>query len=643
MKRSGSPPCSESPQRAVRTRSTPQTAALCGLVALACWLLPAAALADGEWSGSLALVAVGQDVSGSEDAYLTQINLDEGISLQELLLRYRGSGGKPTAFRLEATGFGDAEPSQRLGLELDLASPWRFELGYDRRESFFGLREWEEDRRRDDWRIERWHLGAVWDGFKPARIGLDFRTHERSGSVVRPIFGLNELYPLAVDLDESMEELALSLETRNLPVHLYFEQSFATYERRNDRQPAGDTNLDGDDADLFVLADDSRDEQRDVPTTRLTATYQSPRWEAVGSLLYRPADLDSSGPVSSGFDIAGGQAGQVEFIDDFISSAEMDSLVGNLRLGIRLAPHWKLRLDADYRDTSTAATLLGERLLRLTNPFGGQIEIAGAVDETTLFDVTEDQQRLTVEWSDRGWTVWGGGMIASRDVSWRRTNSDPGLDVTRDSDGFLFGAAWRSSGFSGSAEYESGSFDRFVFRTDPESVDRLTFRLKAALGDGGWHLRARGRFEEADNPPAESDLDRSAESWGAGLGWSSEDGAAGFGVDLDLTDLATETDLVLPDGTPDVSIYDLSLTTVTAHGRGEVGRAGLNGALTRIEDSGDTWPVESWLARVGVDFEVRSNLEILAFGEYWSYDEERANGDDYDVTRYGLGFRWRFQ
>ncbi|MEE8523038.1 MAG: hypothetical protein V3T72_03830 [Thermoanaerobaculia bacterium] len=94
--------------------------------------------------------------------------------------------------------------------------------------------------------------------------------------------------------------------------------------------------------------------------------------------------------MSEGFAIGGGAFGTVEFIDDLVSSAEMDSLVGNLRLGFRLAPRWTLRFESDYRDTSTDATLLGERLIRVTNPFGNVFEIAGAVDESSLFDVSED-------------------------------------------------------------------------------------------------------------------------------------------------------------------------------------------------------------------------------------------------------------
>ncbi len=597
-------------------------------------------LAEG-WDGTLGLVLWARSTSGSEGSFRSQLNLDEGINLEDLDLRYLGEEEKPARFTLRASGFGGAEPSQRFGLDLELAAPWRFELDYDRRESFFALAEHEEGRRSDDWEIERWRAGVRWDGWKAARLRLDLRRYERSGTIDRPIFGLNELYPLRVDLDESMEEAALSIETRTLPFTLLFEQSLATYERRNGRRPAGAFDLEGDDLDRFAAAEDLRVEERDVPTSRLVATYAHPKVELAASFLYSPAELDGSGPVAESFDILGGLAGRVEFIDDLLTSGSMDTFAGNLRLGVRLASRWTLRLEADHRDTTTDAALLGERIVRVTSPFGDVFDLVGPRDETSLYDVTDDHGRLTVEWAGDGWAVWGGAFTASRDVRWRLAGDDSDFDTTRDSDGTLFGVSWSKGKVTGSAEYERGTFDRFVFRTDPETVDRLTVRLRAGLGEG-WHLRAHGRLEDADNPPAVAGLDRSSDAWGAGLAWDSEDGKSGFGLDLDQADLATRTDLVLPDGRPDVSVYDLSLFSATLHGRTEVGKLRISGSATRLDDSGATWPVESWIARARVGYPVRPKLEVAALGEHYSYDEGLATGDDFDVTRYGIGLTWSF-
>lgn len=625
-----------------RVPSTPCSMMACILFALAAATLVATPLAAQGWSGSVGLAVVGQSTSGSESSFRTQANLDEGFVLEELLLRYGGAEDSDTELTLKAWGFGNTEPDQHFELELELDAPWSFNLSYDRRESFFQLTESELGLRRDDWEVDRWRAGVVWDGWRAARLRLDLRHTLRDGTVQRPFFGLNTLYPLAVEVDESFTEAALSLETKTTPVKLVLEQALATYERDNRRRPAGSLNLDGDDPDLFAVASDSRSEKRDVPTTRVMAIYGSERFEILGSLVWRPAELDSSGTVAEGYDIGGGDIGRVEFIDTLTGSGDMDTLAGNFRLGVRLGSSWTLRLESDYRDTSTDATLVGERLLRLSNPRGDVLELPASIEDSSFLDVTDSTTRLTLEWSGGDWSLWAGGFLASRDVDWRIGEEGEDVDVSRDSDGALVGVAWSRGRVKGSAEIEHGSFDRFIFATDPETVDRLTLRLQADLG-GGWDGHLYGRLEEADNPASVSDLDHSSDGYGLGVAWTSTGGGNGFGLDLDVLDLATETGLLLPTGGAGLSVYDLSLVTLTAHGRAELGRARLSGSATRIEDSGDTWPVESWVGRARLGFAIPSDAEIALFGEYWSYDEERAGGDDYDVTRYGLAFNWRFE
>lgn len=602
-------------------------------------LFPTPAAAEG-WSGTVGLAAVGQTADGNEDSFRSQTDLQSGLALDSLSLRWRGPEGKASTFRLDAWGFG-AEPSGHVGFDLALDRPWRFNFDYDRRESFFKLTETELGLRSDDWALDRYRGRVSWDGWHAARLALDLRYYDRSGTIERPLFALNERYPLAIDLDETMRQATVSLETHTLPVKLLFEQSYAVYERQDRRHPAGSTNLEGDDVDLFVDALDSRDEKRTIPTSRLVATYGSRHVEVAGAVLWSPADLRSPGVVSETFDIAGGQVGRLELVDEIKASADMDTLAGNLRLGFRLAPRWVLRLEGDYHDTTTDAELLGRTLLRVVNP-GGGFEIPGPVDETSLFDVTDTSGRLSLEWSDHGWTLWAGGSTATRDVEWRRTSDDPTVDVSRGRDGVLAGVSWSRGGVTGSAELEHGSFDDFVFRTDPETVDRLTLRLRSKLGSG-WSLGAHGRFEQADNPPDQSDLDRSSDAYGLSLAWAAAGGTGGFGVDVDVLDISSDVVLLLPSGLPGLSRYDLSLLSTTAHGRYAVGKVRLSGSATRIEDNGDTWPLTSWMARARVGYDIHAGTELALFGEYWSYDEKRADGDDFDVTRYGLALSWRFE
>jgi len=611
------------------------------LLALALALAVPLPLAAQGWSGVIGVGVIAQDDSGSVDSFRTQSDLDEGLVLEELNLTYAAGEESDKELTLRAWGFGGAEPASHARIDLALDSPWRFDLDYDRYDSFFALGGGDLALRADEWKLERWHGGVAWDGWRKARLSLDLRYHERSGSVVRPLYGLNELYPLRLDLDETMVEAALRFETKDTPVHFVLEQAYATYERANDRRPADSENLAGGDPDLFVGAAENLDETRDVPTTRILADWAGERVEVAASLLYRPSELESTGDVSSTFDLQGGSIGRVSFIDDLTSKADSDALVGNLRLGFHLAPGWTLRLSGDYRDTATDATVVGLTLFRITNPVFGTVDIGGEVDESTVFDVTEDEYRLTLEWQGGGgWSLWGGGSTSSRDVHWRFAGDDPDFDVTRDADGWLAGVGYRHGGVTASAEYQRGSFDSYVFRTDAETVDRLSLRASSQLG-GGWSVRLQGRFEDSDNPGDVAALDRSSQSYGGGFAWDSEDGESGFGVDLDLADLTSDVALVLPDGGPGLSTYDLSLLSIALHGRTQVGPARLSGSAVRSEDSGDTWPLESIVARGRVAFDVFTGTELAIFGEYWSYDEERAEVDDFDVLRYGVALAWR--
>lgn len=606
------------------------------------------------WSGSLGIAGIAQDESGSEGSFKTQTQLEEGIFLENLRLHHEGEDGG--VFDVRAWGFGDAEPTWHADVRWKSAGDWKLGFRFDRRESFFQLETTELGLRSDDWEIERWRGTIEWDGWKAATLGLDLRYHERTGTVNRPLLGLNALYLLAVDLDETLQEATFRLETKDLPVSILFEQSLANYERRNDRRPADPEVLFGQDPDLFAAARDSRRDERDVPTSRLLVTWGNPRVEIAGSVLYSPADFDTPGDVSSSFDIDGGEVGRIEFVDEVMGSADLDTFAGDVRLGVLLAPQWTLRLEGMVRDRSTDATLLGRRLIRVVDPLGNPFELAALLDESTFFDVTDDRERVTLEWRNGGYTAWGGAFVAQRDVSWRISPDEPlpeGVperDVVRDTDGFLVGFAWNRGRVTGNVEYERGDFEDFVFRTDPETVDRLALRLRSALGNG-WEISARGRIEESDNRQEVAALDHSSDAFGVGLGWASSKATSSFGLDLDVIDLTTVTDLVLPGEDPEIldlrapsiSRYDLSLRTLGLHGHTELGKARLSGSATRVEDDGDTWPVDSWIARARVGFEVAARTELAILGEYWSYDEERAEADDYDVTRLGLAVNWRFE
>lgn len=618
----------------IRRLASAATLVLAGLAAV-----PAAAQS---WSGEVGGGYVWQSVSGSEDSFRTQYGQDSGFLLESLRLAYAPSAGAPTSFEVKAWGFGGSEPDEHAALYYKPNGAWSFRLDYDRNNAFFRLADPAERWHRDDWHMDRWKGGVVFDGWSFARLSLDLRYTRRAGEVDRPLYGLNVFYPMRVDLDETLREGTLRFETKTLPVHILLEQSLATYERQNRWSPAGGGALNVSDPDLLAaLATDRRDKQ-DVPTTRLAASYRNRRFEVAGNFLYSKSTMDVSGQSLKAFDIAGGGTGRIEYIDQLMGSANQDLRAANLAMGFDLGYGWSLRLAGDYRDTASDSNQQGERLLRIVSPLGFHLDFPLPVDESGRFEVEDRDTRIEIRKQGARWAVWAGGNTASRDVSWRLVKDDSPFGVKRTTSGYFLGGSYSPSRrLKLSGEYERGTFEKYIFRTDPETVDRLTLRLRSDLGHG-WNLSARVRTEKGDNPNRIAGAGRTSDGYGFALGWEAADGRGGFGLDADKTRLKADTAIFLPQGTPSFSRYDLDLLTLSAYGHATLGKVGLSGTLSRLRDSGETWPFRSWAGRLEAALKGPKGTEFALFARYNQYDEIRTAVDNFDVTGYGLVVRWRF-
>jgi hypothetical protein len=321
----------------------------------------------------------------------------------------------------------------------------------------------------------------------------------------------------------------------------------------------------------------------------------------------------------------------------------MENLAAAVNLGFRVATNWTLRLDGNYRDATTDAGLLGTRIVRSQSPLGGGLELSAPVDSDGRYQTTEDLLRFTVEYQALTWRVWAGGLTASREVSWNQSEWDAPYDVTRDSDGwFIGGGLDLGRKVDATLEFSRGDFQRFIFRTDPQDVDRIAFKLRSHLGKG-WRLNLHAMHEAATNPDSWADLDWETTPFGAGVGWTAENGMASAGLTLDWMELSSETGLVLPSGEPGLSVYDTNVTIATAYGMVDRENWRLRGSTTYLTDDGSTWPLESWNVQLRASLLGNGGLEYGLLGEYWSYNEDRADLDDYDVTRYGVFLTWRFE
>lgn len=586
------------------------------------------------WTGSIAIGVAGQHVSGSVASFRTENDLRSGLVIDHLQLR-RGDT------ELVASGIGNAEPWLHAALRLRPAEHWTASITYDRRRSFLGLSGSEFPFTTGQWHVDRWRAQSGFDGWSFANLSLALRHTSRDGSSNFPWYGLNEQYLLHRRLNDTMNEAAFTIVTRTLPVQLALEQTWTEYRQHDDRSPASPTAIGGD-PDLFTAANGSRTDVERFPTSRLTATWGSDRAEIAGSFLYSPARSRGSGITSSQFDLlSAGSTGRVQFVDDVIASASRNASAGNLRAAWLLAPGWTIRVLADGRDTDTDASLVGTRLLRMINPNGSSLDLTSALDTSTTYRVKDESARAELGWARGRWSAWGGAFTAQRSVDW---NVDPErIDVNRHATGEVAGAAYAGPNGRVSAEYEHGSFEHYIFRTDPAKTDRLTVRFRSVVGRG-FEVHGEGRFDWAKNPVSESGLDHSSRAESAGAGWTSADGHQTFGVDLGWTKLRTVTQLTLPAVAPDnPSIYDLRLMTTTAYGRSSYGRFRFSGSASRVRDNGETWPLTSWNLRGRLAFVVSERAELGIFGEKWKYDERRSSLDDYDATRYGVTVQWRIR
>jgi hypothetical protein len=245
-----------------------------------------------------------------------------------------------------------------------------------------------------------------------------------------------------------------------------------------------------------------------------------------------------------------------------------------------------------------------------------------------------------------GWSAWGGYQALSRDVDYGNLTVDP--SVKRTGDGWFLGGSWsRTPALQMDAEYEYGTFEHYVFRTDPDLAQRFTFRLNSRLG-GGWQIGARARWEQTTNPDDICDLYRQSQGAGITAAWTNKAGTAGFGLTADTLEVNARTNTYLPlhgmVRVPVVSVYDVDVLAIGANGHFKAGPVYFDMDLAYLRNSSNDQPVTGWNGGVKAAVDVFKGAQVILFGQYRSYVEEEQylSLNNYYVTRYGVSLRWRF-
>ncbi len=623
---------------------------------LACCCLGVAALGHGEDFGSVGLGYAWLHQSGNRSAFASQYDLSQGAFLESLRLDLRHVLAGFDRFEVTASGFG-SDPFQHASLKVvNWDREWVVNFDYTRREvilpspalelALAGALAPGTSSPADGGRfsITRWTGSVTWDGWRAARLRLDLRDVQRSGSRLFPFYGLGAPYLARTRLDERVQEAGISLETRAWPVKVLIEQDVTKYTREprggvgNGGQP-----LTGPDPDVLATYTTGRDSNT-VPTTRLSAVYDSGRFEFVGQGLYRRDRLAANHDNDvTGFAIGGGAVGRISFLDAVMGSADTDTKLGDVRLGFAATPWLTVRARGHWADVSTDSTLVGLTALQLAGP-GGSLDFSNPVDDRGYLDRTDKDVAGEADVHSGAFGLVVAYHDGSREIAWRHGTDYAPASVTRDAKGWSATASLAlGRAFTARVGYDDSTFERYVFRTDPKTVTRLWAKLSARPA-AGWEIDAHGSRERVDNPSQVAALNRPTDALGVAATYTAAGGAF---ATLSVDSLKLTSDVAIsywaPALTAAVSHYETDLLTTSLRAALPIGKTvRLTGGGLYLKDRGDTLPFTSKAYDLEVETPGPFATRLAVFGSHWTYDLRSLPDQNYDVTRYGISVRRRF-
>ena len=623
---------------------------------LACACLTAAGAGLGQDFGTIGFGYAWQKANGNKDAFASQYNLSDGLFLENLQLDLRRTFTGFDRFEFKAEGFG-GDPHQHASFNIvGRDREWSLKLDYSRREAVFPSPALDltgqvgmptatgKLANGGTFSIARWTGSLTWDGWKAARIRLDLRDVQRSSDRIFAYYGLGAPYVALAKLDEHTQEAGLSLETRTLPVKLVFEQDIAKYVREprggvgNDGQPLYSTGTDV----LATYSTPDKDSST-VPTSRLSAVYSNGTFELIGQGLVRRDRLDASRNDTTAYAINGGATGHMGFLDAVMGSADSDTKLADLRLGLAVMDGLTLRVKGHYEDVVTDTSLIGQRLLQLSGP-GGSLDFPLAINDNGYLNRTDKDVAGEAEFRTGPFSLVAGYHDGSREIGLQHGSEFEAQSVTRDAKGWNATASLAIGRiFTAQVGWDDSSFEKYVFRTDPETVKRTWGRF-SAHPVAGLDLAMYGSHETLENPAGIADVSRPINTVGVSATYTGTSGAFAS-VSVDSLQLTSDTAIAYfaPGLTTGVSHYDTDLLTTSLRASLPIGTAvRLTGGGLYLKDRGDTLPFTSKAFDLEVELPGPFETRLAAFGNYWAYDITSASNQNYDVTRYGISVRRRF-
>ena len=620
-----------------------------GAVSIVCACLAAAIQA--QTVGDVGIGYAWLHDTGNTDVFASQYALSNGLFLDSLRLDLRSAFPGTARFDVEASGFG-AEPSGRVSVKADWDREWAFRLDFDRREGVFPAlflggnvptsfvpSQWHSN----TFVISRLTGSATYEGWSFGRLRLDLRDVHRGGSQTFAFWGLGAPYVAHSTLDDRVSEAGLSFESRNWPVNLLVEQDVARYARESRGQVAnGGEPLGGTSQYLLDQFTTPGKDASTVPTTRLAATFRDERFEVVGQGLYRRDRLDADRNDATGWALVGG-GGNISTIDALTGSAHTDTSLGDLRVGYAVTPQLTLRVRGHYEDSSSDLSIIGDQILRIYTP-GGPVDFPSPLTDMGYLDRTDRDVSGEADFHDGPLGLVVAYHSGSEQARWQHGLAYAPQDTTRDASGWNATASLAfSRSLTAQIGWQEDAFEKYVFRTDPENVQRLWAKL-ATRPVEGLELALHGSRDRTDNPTSVAGLQRPVDAAGFSATYTAPAGTF-VTVGLDSFKLTSDTDIVFfaPLQQNGVSHYDTDLVTLTARVGTPITKfLRLEAGAMHLQDRGDSLPFTSNAYDARLDIAVPQGFEIGLFANYWKYDLKDSNDQDYEVTRYGIALRRRF-
>ena len=622
--------CAPAPRRAL---------AALGAALLLAASLPAPAQSDSATglSGSVSLGLRSVDTEGADSKYREDINLDSGVRLLDLALRYRpAEGGGPVDYLDVSASHLGGDPFESVQVEARRYGAWRLSLDRRRSEYFYddtilpaALASIQGSTGGDFHRFdfERVRESATLDvTVSPAtEVSLGLERQRRTGDSETTLDIQRDEFELERPIDESTDRVSLGLR------HAFERVSLIFTEERGDFENASELFLPGaspgqnttDPAELFFFRfDQSYDLKSSGRTLRVLA-------EATDALdiraLWRQEDADMrmrASESASGIDFAG-----LPFSTALTGPADVsrDSEVAGLDLGYRIGPSTRLTAAArrnrlDQTGRSNLGTDQGDSDW-LIETDGLELGAEHAIGEDLL--------------------IAGGWSAESRDATYMRSlnAAATGRLEQTERDGFFLRLRYDlASGAELSAAIEDNSIDDPFTLASPTESRRYKASYRQSWNNG---LSLTGSFRRTDVTNDRSGWAADTREASVRLGYRGE--ALEASASYTAIDLDREIDQLVTSGARQ-DLFAIAYAADTGFADVFVRRPideglAIGGSIRRYENSG-SFPLERDDWRVFVEYELRSDIALDL--SYRSIDYTEDGFDDYeaDILELGLRTHW---